>query len=58
MGDVCLLMGCCVGGVWCCELCGCVNGAAPAGCVLSLLYLCAFQINSEYVVCVCVVTSD
>ena len=26
-------------------LCGCVNGASPVGFVLSLFYLCAFQIN-------------
>ena len=54
MGGVLLVMGCCVGCVWrCYELCGCVNGASPVGFVLSLFYLCAFQMNR-----VGVVTSD
>ena len=55
--DVLLLMGCCVGGVWCCcyELCGCVNGASPVGFVLWLFYLCAFQMNPVCVVCLFVV---
>ena len=37
---------------WCCcyVLCGCMNGASPVRFVLSLLYMCAFQINP---VCVC-----
>ena len=38
----------------CCNLCGFVNGASPVRFVLSLLYMCVFQINQ---VC-CVVTSD
>ena len=56
-GDL-LVMGCCVGCAWRCsyELCGCVNGASPVGFVLSLFYLCAFQMNPVCVVCV--VTSD
>ena len=45
-------MGRCVGGVWCCELCGCVNGPSPVGCVLSLFYLYAFQMNPVCGVCV------
>ena len=51
-------MGCCVGRVWrCCrKLCGCVKGTSPVGCVLSLFYLCAFQMKPECVMCV--VTSD
>ena len=52
--DVLLVMGCCVGRAWrCCyELYGCVNGASPVGFVLSLFYLCAFQMNPVCVVCV------
>ena len=44
---VLLMMGCCVGCAWrCCyELCGCMNCASPVGFVLSLFYLCAFQMN-------------
>ena len=42
-----------VEGVRCCELCGCVNGSPPVRCVLSLFYLCIFQVNP-----VCVVTSE
>ena len=34
-------------------LCGWMNGASPVRLVLSLFYLCAFQMNP-----VCVVTSD
>ena len=34
----------------------CVNGASPVGFILSLFYLCAFQMNPVCVVCV--VTSD
>ena len=43
---------------WCCclELSGRVNLVSPDGCVLSLFYLCAFQMNPVCVVCV--VTSD
>ena len=42
---------------YCCYvLCGCVNGASPVRIVLSLFYLCAFQMNPLCVVCV--VTSD
>ena len=37
-------------------LCGCVNGASPVRFVLSLFYMCAFQMNPVCVVCV--VTSD
>ena len=55
---VLLVMGCCVVCAWCCcyELCGCVNDASPVGCVLSLFYMCAVQMNPGCVVCV--VTSD
>ena len=59
VGGVLLVMGCCVRCAWrCCyELCGCVNGASPVGCVLYLFfYLCAFQMNPVCVVCV--VTSE
>ena len=47
------LMGSCIVCAWCCchVLCGCVNGASPVRFVLSLYYLCAFQMNS--VCCVC-----
>ena len=47
MGEVLLVMGYCVGCVWrsCYEWCGCVNGASPVEFVLSLFYLCAFQMN-------------
>ena len=40
---------------WCCcdVLCVCVDGASPVRFVLSLFYLCAFQMNQ-----VCVVTYD
>ena len=43
------MMGC----AWCCcyVLCGCVNGASPVRFVLSLFYLCAFQMNPVCVVC-------
>ena len=53
MGCIFLVMGCCVGGAWrCCyELYGRVNGAFPVGFVLSLFYLCAFQISPVCVVC-------
>ena len=54
-GDL-FVMGCCVVCVWCCYLCGCVNGASLVRYVLSLFYLCAFQMNPVCVVCV--VTSD
>ena len=37
-------------------LCGCMNGASPVRFVLSLLYMCAFQMNPVCVVCM--VTSD
>ena len=52
------VMGCCDVCAWCCcyDGCGCVNGASPVRFVLSLFYLCAFQINPVCVVCV--VTSD
>ena len=52
-GDL-LVMGCCVGCAWCfCyELCVCVNGAYPVRFVLSLFYLCTFQMNPMCVVCV------
>ena len=52
------LMGSCVVCAWCCcsVVCGCVNGASPVRFVLSLFYLCAFQINPVCVVCV--VTPD
>ena len=55
VGGVLLVRGyCVVCDCHCCyELCGCVNGASPVGFVLSLFYLCAFQMNP-----VCVVTSD
>ena len=47
------MMSCVVCG-WCCYvLCGCMNGESPVGFVLSLFYLCAFQMTP-----VCVVTSD
>ena len=38
---------------WCCcyDLCGCVNGASPVSVVLSLFYLCAFQMNPVSAVC-------
>ena len=52
------VMGSCVVCAWCCcyVLCGCMNGASPVGFVLSLFYLCVFQMNP---VCVeCMVTSD
>ena len=39
--DVMLLMGYCVRDVWC----WCVNGASPVECLLSLFYLCAFQMK-------------
>ena len=50
-----------MGGCWfVCDgelcLCGCMNGAPPFRFVLSLLYMCAFQMNPVCVVCV--VTSD
>ena len=32
-------------------VCVCVNGASPVMFVLSLFYLCAFQMNPVYVVC-------
>ena len=64
--DCCLWVGgwCFVGYVllcWLClvlfyDLCGYVNGASPVRFVLSLFYLCAFQMNPVCVVCV--VTSD
>ena len=42
---------------WCSYFsCVCVNGASPVRFVLSLFYMCAFQINPVCVVCV--VTSD
>ena len=49
------MMGCCVVCVWCCcyVLCVCVNDASLVMFVLSLFYLCAYQMNP-----VCVVTSD
>ena len=49
------VMGSCVVCAWCCcyVLCGCMNSASPVRFVLSLLYMCAFQMNP-----VCVVTSD
>ena len=37
-------------------LCGCVKGTSPVRFVLSLFYLCAFQMNPVCVVCV--VTSE
>ena len=48
-------MGSCVVCAWCCcyVLCGCMNGASPVRFVLSLFYMCAFQMNP-----VCVVTSN
>ena len=54
MGGDLLVMGCCVGCARRCsyELCGCVNGASPVGFVLSLFYLCAYQMNPGCVVCV------
>ena len=44
------VMGC----AWCCcyDLSGWVNGAPPVRFELSLFYLCAFQMNTVYVVCV------
>ena len=60
----CPLVDCCVSG-WVVVVCdgelpmlgatlsGCMNGASPVRFVLSLVYLCAFQINP-----VCVVTSE
>ena len=54
MGGSLFVIGC---ALCCCYvLCGCVNGASPVRFVLSLLYLCAFQMNPVCVVCV--VTSD
>ena len=55
MGGGLFVMGSCVVCAWCCcyVLCGCMNGASPVRFVLSLLYMCAFQMNP-----VCVVTSD
>ena len=68
-GDL-LVMGYCVVCAWCCcyLLSGCVDGASPVRFVLSLFYMCAFQMNPVCVfqmnpVCVfqmnpvCVVTS-
>ena len=54
VGGVFLVMGFCVGCDWrCCyELCECLNGASPIGFVLSLFYMCAFQMNLLSV-CVC-----
>ena len=40
----------------CDVLCGCMNGASPVRFVLSLLYMCAYQMNPVCVVYV--VTSD
>ena len=44
---------CCLCLVLLLHLCGCMNGASPVRFVLSLLIMCAFQMNP-----VCVVTSD
>ena len=51
-GDL-LVMGCCVVCVWCgCyDLCGCVNCVSPVRFVLSLFYLCTFQMNPGCVMC-------
>ena len=55
VGGSLFVMGCCVVCAWCCcyELCVWMNGASPVRSVLSLFYLCAFQMKP-----VCVVTSD
>ena len=47
-------MGTCVVCAWrfCYVLRGCMHGASPVTFVLSLLYMCAFQINPVCVVCV------
>ena len=51
------VMGSCVVCPWSCYvLCVCMNGASPVMFVLSLLYMCAFQMNPVCVVWV--VTSD
>ena len=56
-GDLLMMVWCVVCAWYCCDdLCGCVNGASPVGFVLSLYYMCAFQMNLVCVVCV--VTSD
>ena len=52
-GELCCL---CLVLLFCYVLCGCMNGASPVWFVLSLLYMCAFQMNPVCVVCV--VTSD
>ena len=54
MGRNLLVMGYFVVCAWCCcyDLCGCVNGASPVKFVLSLFYLCAFQMHPVCVVCV------
>ena len=51
-GDL-FVMGCCIVCAWCCcyDLCECVNGASPVRFVLSLFYLCTFQMNPMCVVC-------
>ena len=58
VGGGLFVMGSCVLCVWCCcyVLCGCMNGASPVMFVMSLFYMCAFQMNTVCVVCV--VTSD
>ena len=57
MGGSLLVMGSCVVcACYCYVLCGCINRASPVRFVLSLFYLCAFQMNPVCVVCV--VTSD
>ena len=43
VGGALVVMGC---ACCCCYvLCGCVNGVSPVRFVLSLLYMCAFQMN-------------
>ena len=58
VGGSLFVMGSYVVCAWCCSyvLCGYMNGASPVRFVLSLFYLCAFQMNTVCVVCV--VTSD
>ena len=58
VGGGLFVVGSCVVCALCCcyVLCGCMNGASPVRFVLSLLYMCAFQMNPVCVVCV--VTSD
>ena len=54
VGGSLFVTGSCVIYAWCCcyVLCGCMNGASPVRFVLSLCYLCAFQMNPVCVVCV------